>query len=190
MSDAGRVLENPVLKDRIRFLKTTAETHGDYVLFQVELAPGGEVLMHYHTTFTERFEVEAGELYVDLNGKSLVLTSGQTALIPPRAVHRFYNPSDQRVTFVTEVRPARQFEKNLRISYGLARDGKTTVKGIAKNPLYLAILFQYAETYLPGIPAWIEKVPLALLAIVARLLGADKWLEDRYLSTGLRLPSP
>ncbi len=167
-----------MLKDKITFLKTTAETHGEYVRFQVELAPGGKVLMHHHTTFTERFDVVDGELHVDLNGKHLVLGAGQTALIPLHAVHRFYNPSRQPVTFITEVRPARQFEKNLKISYGLARDGKTTASGIAKNPLHLAVVFQYAETYIPGIPAWMQKAPFALLAIIARLVGVDKALAE------------
>src|SRR5260221_6940303 len=149
-SSTARVIENPILKDRITFLKTAAETNGEYLLFQVELAPGGGVLRHYHTTFTERFEVLDGELHIDSRHEQLVLRSGQSADIPLRAAHRFYNPSSQSVSFLAEVKPARQFEKNLRISYGLPRDGKTTAQGIPKNPLHLAATFQYAQTYLPG----------------------------------------
>jgi quercetin dioxygenase-like cupin family protein len=182
MAESSRVLENPVLKDRITFLQTATETNGEYVRFRVELAPGGSVLRHYHTTFTEHFEVTDGELYVELDGKPLVLTAGQTALIPLRAVHRFFNPSAQPVAFIAEVRPARRFEKNLRISYGLARDGKANAAGIARNPLVLAVVFQYAETYLPGIPAWMQKAPFVLLNVAARLLGVDKKLANRYLS--------
>jgi mannose-6-phosphate isomerase-like protein (cupin superfamily) len=182
MQDATRVLINPILKDKITFLKTTAETNGEYVQFRVELAPGGQVLWHYHTAFTERFEVVDGELHVDLNGEHLVLETGQTTLVPLHAAHRFHNPSSKPITFIAEVRPARQFEKNLRISYGLARDGKSTARGIARNPLYLAVTFQYAETYVPGFPAWVQKAAFAPLAIVARMLGVDKALVRRYLS--------
>ncbi len=177
---ARRVIENPVLKDRITFLKTSAETRGEFLLFKVELTPGGGVLRHYHTTFTERFEVIEGELHVDLRHEHLILKPGQRADIPRRAAHRFYNPSSSTVTFTTEVRPARQFEKNLCISYGLAGDGKTTMQGIPKNPLHLAVSFQYAETYLPGIPALVQKIPFALLVIIARLAGVERALT-RYL---------
>ncbi len=180
MSDVGRVIESPILKDRITFLKTTEETQGEYLLFQVELSPGGGVLMHYHTTFTERFEVSEGELTVDLGGKRLRLEAGQSAVASPYAVHRFSNESAGRVTFLAEVRPARQFEKNLRITYGLARDGKTNEKGIPKNLLHLAVSFQLADTYLPGFPAWMQRIPFAPLAIIARLAGVDRALA-RYL---------
>src|SRR5256885_9458782 len=101
-----RVIENPILKDRITFLKTAAETRGEYLLFQVELAPGGGVVRHFHTAFTERFEVIEGELHVDLHSEHIVLGPGQSAHVPLTAVHRFFNPSQQGVTFLTEVRPA------------------------------------------------------------------------------------
>jgi mannose-6-phosphate isomerase-like protein (cupin superfamily) len=179
-SSTARVIENPILKDRITFLKTSAETNGEYLLFKVELAPGGGVLRHYHTTFTERFEVLDGELHVDLRHEQLILKSGQRADVPLRAAHRFYNPSAQPVAFLTEVRPARDFEKNLCISYGLARDGKTTAQGVPRNLLHLAVTFQFAETYLPVIPAVVQKISFALLVIIARLAGIDKALA-RYL---------
>src|SRR5689334_12658891 len=124
MTGSGRVLENPVLKDKITLLETGAETGGAYTLLRVELAPGGGVLSHYHDTFTETFEAVEGRLYLDLNGKTTILEPGQRVIVPLYAVHRFYNPTEQgqRISFTTRVEPARQFEKNLMISYGLARE--------------------------------------------------------------------
>ena len=34
-----RVIENPVIGDRVTFLKTAEETDGEYMLAKVELAP-------------------------------------------------------------------------------------------------------------------------------------------------------
>ncbi len=178
---AGRVLENPILRDKITFLKTAVETGGEYLLFRVELAPGGGVISHYHTTFTERFECVSGELHIAVGGTHGVFGPGQVADVPLRTVHRFHNPTDQTATFTTEVRPARQFEKNLKISYGLARDGKTNAQGLPKNLLHLAVIFQFAETYLPGIPASVQKLPFGVLGLVARLLGVDAALAKQYL---------
>ena len=122
----GRVLENPVIGDRVTFLKTTQETNGEYLLEQVELAPHGGNAMHYHVAFTEAFEVLKGNLHVIVDGQERVLGAGDTAFVPVNAPHRFYSTSDERVVFTIEFRPARQMEKAIRIAYGLARDGKTT----------------------------------------------------------------
>jgi hypothetical protein len=43
------------------------------------------------------------------------------------------------------------------------------------------VVVQFGETYLPGIPAWVQKAPLALLLLVARLAGIDKALARKYL---------
>jgi hypothetical protein len=39
--DPHRVIENPVVGDRVTFLQTTEETGGAYVLMRSELAPRG-----------------------------------------------------------------------------------------------------------------------------------------------------
>ena len=76
-----RVIENPLIGDRVTFLKTTEETNGEYLLAKVELAPHGGNAMHYHLTFTEAFEVLEGRLNVDLDGRHLVLGPGEKALV-------------------------------------------------------------------------------------------------------------
>jgi hypothetical protein len=42
-----------------------------------------------------------------------------------------------------------------------------------KNPFRLAQLGRLAETYMPGIPIWVQKVGLTMGCAVARLLGYD-----------------
>ncbi len=128
-----RVIENPLIGDRVTFLKTTEETNGEYLLAKVELAPHGGNAMHYHLTFTEAFEVLEGRLNVDLDGRHLVLGPGEKALVPMKSRHRFYSTSDEPVTFTVQMRPARRMEEALRVAYGLARDGKTNAKSVPTN---------------------------------------------------------
>jgi quercetin dioxygenase-like cupin family protein len=172
-----RVIENPIIKDRITVLKSTKDTNGEYLLGQLEVAPGGGNELHYHTSFTEKFSVIEGQLNVSLNGEEKVLKVGESAFVPKFAHHRFYNTSDQYVTALVELRPARNFEKAIRIGYGLARDGKVTAKAIPKSIWHLAILFQLGESYLPGLPLPLQRGIFGTLASIAKLLGKDKELE-------------
>jgi len=175
-----RVIENPVIGDRVTFLETAEETNGEYLLAKVELAPRGGNAMHYHLTFTEAFEVLEGRLNVDLDGRHLVLEPGEKALVPVGSPHRFYSTSDEPVTFTVEMRPARRMEEALRVAYGLARDGKTNAKSVPRNILQLALLYELGESYLVGMPLSVQKAVFGLLAKVARWRGVDKSLE-KYL---------
>lgn len=174
------VIENPIIKDRITFVIPGETTGGEYARFKLELAPHGGVNMHYHCSFTEKFEVVEGRLNISLAGKEIALEAGQSALAPLRVHHRFYNTSDRPVTCMVELRPAQQFEKALRISYGLACDGKTNARAIPTNPLHLALVAELSDTYLPGIPLFLQQGMFKVLARIARRLGKDKELK-KYL---------
>jgi quercetin dioxygenase-like cupin family protein len=173
----NRVIENPVIKDRITVLKSQDDTNGEYLLAQLEVAPGGGNELHYHTSFTEKFSVIDGQLNVSLNGEEKILKVGESAFVPKLAHHRFYNTTDKYATAIVELRPARNFEKAIRIGYGLARDGKVTAKAVPKSIWHLALLFQLGESYLPGLPLPIQRGIFGTLASIARLLGKDKELE-------------
>ncbi len=171
----ARVVDNPVIGDRVTFLQTTQETNGEYLLIQVELTPHGGVNnpLHYHLTFKERFEVRAGRLHVDIDGESLILNAGVTTEAPIGSAHRFYNSSDEPVMFLMEIRPARQFEQGIRVAYGLARDDKTTRRSIPKNIWHAALVFDISETYLRSIPVMLQKAIFSTLARIARRRGID-----------------
>jgi mannose-6-phosphate isomerase-like protein (cupin superfamily) len=176
----GKVIENPVIGDRVTFLKSAEETEGEYLLLKVELAPHGGNAMHYHLTFTEAFEVLEGRLNIDLGGRHLVLGPGEKALVPIKAHHRFYSTSDEPVTFTVEIRSARRMEEALRVAYGLARDGKTNAKSVPRNIFQLALLYQLGESYLAGMPLFLQRAVFGALAKVARWRGVEKSFE-KYL---------
>ncbi len=46
----SRKIYNPIQQDCVTFLKTSAETDGEYTLVEVELADGGG--LHYHKTYS------------------------------------------------------------------------------------------------------------------------------------------
>lgn len=176
-----RRIYNPVQKDYVTFLKTGAETKGEYTLVDVELSPKGGVGIHYHKTYSEKFDCLEGELKVQAGKTVHTLTPDQSITAEPMVNHRFFNASDKVCKFRVELRPASPgFEKSLQIGYGLARDGETNSKGFPNNRLALAWLFEISESNLPGWMSIFEFI-LRKQAKKAKAKGLDKVLTDKYV---------
>ena len=173
---------NPLAKDKVSFLLSGEDTNGAYELVEVVLAPEGGVDLHYHTTFVEEFEPVKGTLGVEVDGKHILVEPGEIAIAPKNSLHRFFNPSkSETIVFKTYIKPARHFEQTLRIAYGLINDGKTTSSGIPKSIWHLALLFHHGESYMKGVPLWLQKGVFGLLFRLAVYLGKQKELEKYYM---------
>ena len=46
----NRIIENPIIKDKITFVRTSDETNGEVSEIIVDLSPGGGNEPHYHTS--------------------------------------------------------------------------------------------------------------------------------------------
>ena len=63
MAFTGQTIHNPVSGERITFLKTAADTDGELLEFELELAPDGRVPgAHVHPEQEERFHVLEGTM--------------------------------------------------------------------------------------------------------------------------------
>lgn len=176
-----RTIYNPIMKDRVTFLKTAADTHGAYTLVEVELAPGGGVELHYHKLISETFICQSGELSVQVNQKTHRLQPKQTVTAAPGTSHRFFNPSNESCRFHCRIVPASVgVERSMQIGYGLARDGRSNAKGMPKSLLAMAWLFSISETNLPGRMSMLEPL-LRWQARRAIKKGLDKRLIDQYV---------
>jgi quercetin dioxygenase-like cupin family protein len=169
---SGQTIENPVTGERIKFLKTSRDTGGEYVLLEATVAPGGGVASHVHPYQTEEFEIISGSVEFKKNGKKVVAGDGDSLTVEPGDVHRFKNVGADDAKFVTRVSPALGFESFLETMFGLAADGKTNKKGMP-NPLRMAVI---ANAYLddvrmPHVPGALQKAALATGAAVGRLVG-------------------
>jgi quercetin dioxygenase-like cupin family protein len=176
-----RKIYNPIQRDQVIFLKTHADTDGEYTLVEVELANGGGVGLHYHKTYAEKFSCLEGEVQVKL-GKSLhKLMTGESATAEPMINHLFRNRSGKPCRFIVELRPASKgFEQSLQIGYGLANDGLCKPNGFPKDKLALAWLFDISESNLPGWMSIFEFI-LRKQSKKARIKGIDKQLTERYV---------
>ena len=176
-----RKIFNPIQKDTVTFLKTSAETNGQCTLVEVELANGGCVGLHYHKTYSESFKCLEGEVQVQLGKTIHKLLPGQSATAEPNVNHLFRNRSRKSCRFRVELKPAsRGFEQSLQIGYGLANDGLTKPNGFPKDKLTLAWLFAISESNLPGWMSIFEFI-LRAQAKKARKKGIAKQLIEKYL---------
>lgn len=177
-----RSIYNPIQKDTVVFLKTSADTQGAYTLVEVELADGGGVGLHYHKTYSETFHCLEGEVQVQL-GKTLhTLQPGQSATATPNANHLFRNRSGKSCKFRVALHPAsRGFEESLQVGYGLARDGLCRPNGFPQDKLALAWLFDISESNLPGWMSLFEFI-LRRQARKAREKGIVQELRTKYVT--------
>jgi mannose-6-phosphate isomerase-like protein (cupin superfamily) len=179
-SSISKVYENPVIGDKVTFIKTSEETNGEYTLIEVQLAPKGGNTLHTHLDFTETFRPVEGTLTVHLGQKKMVLHPGESATVPLYAKHSFQNPTDSPVKFLVELRPGHAgFENSLKIVYGLAKDGLTNKKSIPNNFSHLAIIATMGGTYPVGIFSLMMPV-LRWRANKARRQGVEKELIEKY----------
>ena len=178
----GDTIENPITGEQVTFLKTSAETGGEYVLIETTVAPDGFVAAeHVHPFQSERFEVLSGEVEFKLDGKTVVGRAGDVVMVEPGAAHRFRNIGEEEVRFMTEVRPALSFETFLETMFGLAADGKTNAKGMP-NPFRLAVIMNehFDLVRLPFPPAWMQRTGLVLASPLGRFLGYEPTYVPAY----------
>jgi quercetin dioxygenase-like cupin family protein len=188
MAFSGKVLDNPISGERIIFRKTAADTDGELLSIELVVSPDGHVPgAHVHPIQEERFEVVKGALKFQKGLRTVMAYPGDTVVVPPGTVHRFQNAGDQPAHALVEVRPALRMEELLETSVALAREGRTTAKGMPQ-PLDLALFMREfdAEVRAPFLPAAAVRTAMAPLAWLARRHG----LDSRYRRPASGAPLP
>ncbi len=170
-----RTIENPISGERVTFLATAEETNGEYTRIRTEISAGGRgTVLHYHLAYTEEFTVLEGTLNMCVGrGNERVLRKGESVFVPLKTPHRFWNASSEPAVFEVEIRPSRSFEKALRAQSGLVADGRTNDKAVPKNLFELALIFELSESYITGLPLFLQTRLFGALARIARWRGYD-----------------
>jgi len=161
-------------------VESSNETGGAYTLIEVQLQPGSGNQFHYHTKLAKKFTAIKGELALDMGRQQLRLQAGESILVAPDRLHRFYNPSGQPIIFQVKLTPGHErFEHGLAIVYGLAADGKLNKKGIPRNIDHMALLMSFTDQGLPGFYSFIEPL-IKWRAGIALRKGLHLELLKRY----------
>jgi mannose-6-phosphate isomerase-like protein (cupin superfamily) len=170
---------NPHTGDRLVVLRPAAASGGATTLLRFTLPPGASgAPAHRHARLTERFTVVSGRLAMaagDLR-RTRILGPGESLQVGPGEPHRFWNPHGEEVTFTSEVSPGADFERFIRVHYGLAIAGLTGASGMPRNPLHVALLLEWADFEVPGVPSVVQRAVRGVLTALARRVGSDRAL--------------
>ncbi len=173
MARTNDIITNPVVGDKVEFLVTAADSHGELLRVQVWIEPGAQgPPEHVHPVQVETFAVVSGTAGLKVNGQTHLLTSGQKMTVPSNAAHKFWNAGPDELAMTVDLQPAFRTEFFLESMYALASRGKVNKNAVPKNILQFAAILHdcYGEFYLVGPPVFAQK-------ILAKAVGSlGKWL--------------
>ena len=173
MAYTGQTIQNPVSGERITFLQTAADTDGELLEIELELAADGQVPgAHVHPEQTETFHVLEGTMKFRLGLRTIVAEAGDTVEVPAGRVHKFTNAGDGPARARVEISPALDMEDLFTTTAELAHEGNVTRTGMPR-PMHLALFVERyrREVRAPFPPAWVVRVLMAPLAAMGRRRG-------------------
>ena len=186
MARQGDTIENPVTGERIAFLATSRDTGGELLRLEWSLEPYGFLPgAHTHPHQVERFEVLSGTLGIRVGRRKYSLSAGEAVVVPPGVVHSWCNEGDEVLRGLIEFRPALDMEALFETSFGLARDGKVSKKGVPSPLQIMALLEEHEdELGIPWVPQRVQHAIVSRLAPLARRRGYRR----RYPEYSYQLP--
>jgi quercetin dioxygenase-like cupin family protein len=132
-------IDNPATGERYTFLQTAEDTGGALFTLERRHCPGGLVAEHIHPLQEERFEVIEGIITFRIAGRDRTYGGGEVIVVPPGVPHAPRNQGERESVAVIEFRPALDIQGFFETFAGLARDGRTTRRGVPRNPLLAAV---------------------------------------------------
>ena len=132
---------------------------------EMNILPGEKTPWHYHTLFSETFEILKGTLEVGKGKNIHQLRQGDMATIQPNEKHYFHNVSDKECIIKVTVSPSnKHFENSLLIYKGLANDGLASIAGTPKKFADLALFVYLNNSRMVGF----QKIAEPLFTYVAK----------------------
>jgi quercetin dioxygenase-like cupin family protein len=160
-------------------LISSADTNKESII-EFNIVPNEKTPWHYHTLFSETFEVLNGTLEVGLNNQIHQLKQGDIVTIKPNEKHYFHNVSIDECLIKVIVSPGnKNFENALLISKGLAKDGLASDAGTPKKLSDLALFVYLNNSKMVGIQKVAEPV-FNYIAKAAIKNGRLKELIQKY----------
>src|SRR4051812_7319970 len=145
MAKSGDLLEIPELGFSIKFLKTSAETGGEVLEYEVTGANRGFLRQeHVHPDQTERFEPLAGSMKVVIGGEEHVLEPGDVYEVQPGTPHRQLSIGEHGSVRVS-IRPARRTEELIERMAQLSREGRITSGGWPKPTAAAELIREFGD---------------------------------------------
>ncbi len=164
---------NPATGERVRWHVRRADTGGRLTRAELWCAPGGGAPhRHVHPNSEERFELLAGRLAIELEGRRFTAAPGDAVRLPAGVPHAWRVEGDEEAHFFVELDDPRAFEEQIETFFALGRHGRLGTGG--RVPLLLAatLALDFLDTiHLASPPLPVQRALFRVLTGVARLTG-------------------
>lgn len=173
MATAGDIIHNPRSGETFRFIRTAADTGGEYLEFEFIVRPGGAVpFPHIHRNQEETFTITHGKATLFMDGTRREVEEGETVVVPAGVDHLCLNDDSQEMRAIVVFKPAYDLEYWFETFCGMACDGRCDAKGGPRFMQLMILLTSFEfKGYRTDIPLLAQKILPPLLAPVARKLG-------------------
>jgi quercetin dioxygenase-like cupin family protein len=149
-------------------------------ILELNILPGEKTPWHYHSLFSETFEVLKGSLEVGKGGEIHLLEKGNIATIRANEKHYYHNVSNEECIITTTIDPGnKNFENALLILKGLANDGLANAAGTPRKFSDLVLFVYLSNSRMVGFQKLAEPV-FNLFAKVAIKNGRLNELVRKY----------
>jgi quercetin dioxygenase-like cupin family protein len=128
-----RFIEDPVLRQRLGFERTTDEDGSEVLRIEMWVDPGGGVTPHIHPAMEERFEVRAGHPSFLAGRRWRTAAPGEVVVVPEGLRHAYRNDGDQVAHVICEARPPSSLQEFLEDAAALGRAGRFTRNALPKS---------------------------------------------------------
>jgi quercetin dioxygenase-like cupin family protein len=122
------MVEDPVLKQRLSFTRSTDPDGSEVLHVEAWVDPGGGVTPHVHPAMEERFEVLAGTPSFLAGRRWHTAVAGETVVVPAGTRHAYRNRGDETVHMVCHARPPSTLQEFLEEAATLSRAGKIATR--------------------------------------------------------------
>jgi quercetin dioxygenase-like cupin family protein len=122
------VVDDPVLRQRLEFSRSTDPDGGEVLHVEIWLDPGGGVTPHVHPAMEERFEVLRGEPSFLSGHRWRTAAPGDTVVVPAGTRHGYRNRGDETAHMVCHARPPSTLQEFLEEAAALSRAGKIATR--------------------------------------------------------------
>ena len=134
-------------------------------VLKLNILQGEKTPWHYHTLFSETFEIIKGALEVGKGEDIHYLKQGDIATIQSNEKHYYHNVSEEECMIRVTLSPGNtNFENSLLILKGLAKDGLASVAGTPKRFSDLALFVYLNNSKMAGF----QKVAEPIFKYVAK----------------------
>jgi quercetin dioxygenase-like cupin family protein len=173
MARSGQNISNPRTGQRMRFLRTAADTGGELLSIESVNPPTGKFEPeHVHPHQESGARVVSGVLHFLVEGEGRVVGPGEAITIPAGVPHSFCNDGAEDAIAVQEFRPALRTAEFFETYFGLAERGELDEEGKPSLLRFVALGPAFADEIRLTRPPWgLQRAAFALLGPVARALG-------------------